>query len=315
MILAAGLTPAWQQILCFSRLQRGDVNRATQAHWCASGKVINAGMALATLGASAHVVSPVGGWSGQALANDCARRGLSATWTPSQSPTRVCTTLLDDTQHDSTELVENAGPLTPDERAEFLTPYRRYAGQAEAVVLTGSLPAQTPATFYRELLEATPCPAVLDARGPELLAALPCRPRVIKPNRDELALTVNRPLPDRASVLTAMRTLIERGARSVIVTQGKAAVWVMESETSGLHAWELIPPEVKVAVNPIGCGDCLAAALAWSLARGDTLLDAVRMGMAAAADNVTQFLPSCLSLSRVEAWVRQIPPPRPLDIP
>ncbi|RPI12180.1 MAG: NADPH-dependent assimilatory sulfite reductase hemoprotein subunit, partial [Acidobacteriales bacterium] len=38
-------------------------------------------------------------------------------------------------------------------------------------------------------------------------------------------------------------------------------------------------------VNPIGCGDCLAAGTAWGLARGDSLVDAVRLGIAAAADN------------------------------
>ena len=39
MIVAAGLTPAWQQILRFDALRLGEVNRAVEAHWCASGKV------------------------------------------------------------------------------------------------------------------------------------------------------------------------------------------------------------------------------------------------------------------------------------
>ena len=46
VILAAGLTPAWQQILVFERFSPGEVNRATQAVWCASGKVLNVGCAL-----------------------------------------------------------------------------------------------------------------------------------------------------------------------------------------------------------------------------------------------------------------------------
>jgi tagatose 6-phosphate kinase len=179
------------------------------------------------------------------------------------------------------------------------------ASRAKFAVLTGSLPKGTSITFYAELLSSTACPVLLDVRGPELLQALVYRPRVVKPNREELAFTVGRSLPDRASVLAAMRELIERGAESVVVTHGKAAVWVMENS----DAWELTPPTVAPEVNPIGCGDCFAAGIASGLARGDSLLDAVRLGLAAASDNVTQLLPARLSQERVEAWRKQIAPP------
>ena len=46
MILAAGLTPAWQQILCFDDVQPGRSEPRSEVHWCASGKVLNVGMAL-----------------------------------------------------------------------------------------------------------------------------------------------------------------------------------------------------------------------------------------------------------------------------
>jgi tagatose 6-phosphate kinase len=297
MILAAGLTPAWQQIMRFNQVRSGEVNRAADVHWCASGKAINAGLALATLGASVHTLSPAGGWSGQAIRAEFAERGLVATWTSTAAATRICTTILDDYAGTSTELVENAAALTTAELADFLAKYHDLAKQADAVILTGSLPKGTPATFYKSLLEKTPCPVVLDARGPELEAALACRPRVVKPNREELAGTAGRALPDRASVLSAMRGLVERGAGSVVVTQGKGPIWIMEGES----AWELTPPEVAPIINPIGSGDCLAAGLALGLARGESLLDAARLGIAAAAANVMHLLPARFSLDNVEA--------------
>ena len=57
MILAAGLTPAWQQILSFRRFIPGEVNRAEQSIWCGSGKVLNVGCALHHLGASEFVIA------------------------------------------------------------------------------------------------------------------------------------------------------------------------------------------------------------------------------------------------------------------
>jgi sugar/nucleoside kinase (ribokinase family) len=59
-------------------------------------------------------------------------------------------------------------------------------------------------------------------------------------------------------------------------------------------------------VNPIGCGDCLAAGLAIGLNRGQSLKEAVRLGMAAAADNVTQLQPARLDPQRVQGWLGQI---------
>ena len=70
--------------------------------------------------------------------------------------------------------------------------------------------------------------------------------------------------------------------------------------------WELTPPAVTPVVNPIGCGDCLAAGIAAGLERGETLVDAVRLGIAMASDNVTQLLPARLSSERVAAWLQSV---------
>jgi tagatose 6-phosphate kinase len=302
VIVAAGLTPALQQIMCFDRLRPGEVNRAREVAWCPSGKNINVGMALAALGEEAATLSPLGGRTGQAIAHEFTQRGLAGRWTTMAAPTRVCTTLLDRATATTTELVQNAGPLSEAELGEFRAAYRETAARADVVVLTGSLPHGTPATFYRELLRNTGCPVVLDGRGPELLAALECRPRVVKPNREELGMTVSRSVDDEAGLRAAVHELLDRGAQAVVVTQGKEAVWVAEGE----GVWRLTPPAVEPVVNPIGCGDCLAAGIAVGLRRGWTVLEAVRFGMAAAADNVTQLLPACLDPRRVEKWRARI---------
>ena len=61
MILSAGLTPAWQQILVFDSFRYGEVNRAAQVVWCSSGKVFNAGIAAHLLGGPSLTLATVGG--------------------------------------------------------------------------------------------------------------------------------------------------------------------------------------------------------------------------------------------------------------
>jgi tagatose 6-phosphate kinase len=291
VILAAGLTPAWQQILRFDSLELGEVNRAQEAHWCASGKVFNVAIALAQLGADCRMVSPVGTNVLRQVESELSGLGVQSRLVVCDTPTRVCTTLIESASGTVTELVENARPLDMaivDRVGEL---FAGEAGSADVVVLTGSLPGGTPVGFYRDLVAASRGKVVLDARGPELLAALEARPFVVKPNREELAHTMRQPLTDDAALLAAMRELNRRGAEWVVVTEGKRAVWA--ASTQGV--WRMQPPAVEHVINPIGCGDSLAAGLAWGLSTNRELLDSLAIGIAAAGQNAAQLLPARLN--------------------
>lgn len=298
MILAAGLTPAWQQIVLLDTLRVGEVNRAREVQWCASGKVLNVGIALSHLcrgEISAKTVSLVGGAPQSSIVREFADTEVAARWVESSIPTRVCTTILDHATGATTELVENAQSIPLSELAEFSQVYAEEAAAADVVVLTGSLPAGTPHGFYAELLAQTRGRVILDARGDALLAALEHRPFVVKPNREELGQTLGGSLETDDELLSAMRELNRRGATWVVISQGKDAVWISSADS----VYRAQPLQVDV-VNPIGCGDCLAAGIAWAIAAGHDMPDAVRYGIAAAAENARQLLPARLDRMRVE---------------
>lgn len=122
-------------------------------------------------------------------------------------------------------------------------------------------------------------------------------PYVIKPNREELARTVGRPLEDDEELIAAMRSLNERGAQWVVITSGSGPVWV----SSTRELYRLDPPEIQDLVNPIACGDGMAATIAWATRAGQSPHDAVRFGLAAAAQNARQLLPSRLDPTKLEA--------------
>ena len=287
MILCAGLTPAWQHILVFDGFRYGEVNRAAEAHWCASGKVFNAGIAAHRLGGSSLTLAPVGGPVLPQIEADLRRLGVPFRWVVTESATRVCTTLLDRSTRAVTELVENGRSLSAGELDAFLQAYAEEAARAKVVVLIGSLPAGTPDAYYRQLLERTGCPAVLDFRGDGLLGALDLKPYVVKPNREELARTVGHALDDDRALLDAMRSLNRRGAQWVVITEGGRPVWL----SSAQKAYKLYPPAAAQVVNPIGCGDAMSAAIAWATRDGRDIVEAVRLGIAAAGENIQQLLP------------------------
>jgi tagatose 6-phosphate kinase len=306
LILAAGLTPAWQYVLEFDRLDVGEVNRARRSRWFASGKAVNVGLALHHLGAPAKTVSYSGGATGDLLEAEFAATGAQARWVRTATPTRICTTLIDRTSGHTTELVENSAPVSAAELQSFEDAFADEAASADVIVFSGSLPNGTPKEFYRRLLDraASSSPAlqtggatklVLDIRGPELIECLPRRPFLVKPNREELGATVGRRLKTDADLLAAMREINAAGAEWVLVTNGPDAAWL----TSATETWRVRPPQGVANVNPIGCGDCVAAGIAVGLSQGLPVTECVRLGQAAAAANLEQMTSARFAANRV----------------
>ena len=139
------------------------------------------------------------------------------------------------------------------------------------------------------------------------MSVLDLEPYVVKPNREELARTVGRPLDRDDELVAAMQELNGRGAQWVVITQGGEPVWV----TSSTEVYRLAPPSADRIVNPIACGDAMAAAIAWATRDGRPVVDAVKLGIAAAADNLRHLLPSRLDPARVQALAKRVRIERP----
>ena len=301
MILASGLTPAWQQILVFDECTPGHVNRAREAHWCASGKVLNVGIALAQLGADCQVFSVGGGWPLTAMRGDLNNLGVNHRWVETLTTTRVCTTVLDTNTKITTELVQNASPMTRSELALYRRDFSEILDSEDILVLTGSLPKGTPESYYAELMQHAPQRTILDIRGAELMATLPMKPFLVKPNVEELSQTLRRPIKTPEEVSAGIDELHRHGAQWVLITQGCGPVLLASPD----KRYSFVPPEAKV-VNPIGCGDCLTAGVAMALAEGAEMVEAVKFGMGAAADNLQHLLPGRLVRKRVEEFKNQV---------
>jgi tagatose 6-phosphate kinase len=309
MILSVGLTPAWQQILTFDAFRPGEVNRATSAAWCASGKVFNAGIGVAQLGGDSHMLAPIGGPNRRIIEDELNSLGVRFHPIPTETATRICTTVLDRNAHAETELVEEGRPILDDELAMFLERYEELAPKADVIVLIGSLPPNVSHSLYRQLIKPAHCPVVCDFRGEGLLNALDAHPFLVKPNREELQHTFQRPLTSESLCFDAMRQLNERGAEWAVVTDGPHPILI-----SSLHAcYRIAPPKIvdEEIVNPIGCGDAMTATIAWASDPKVGLpwknekgvldvLDRIRLGVAASCVKLQDLLPCRLHLDQVK---------------
>lgn len=299
MILCIGATPAAQRVMLFRRLTLGAVNRAATTLEDAAGKSVNVAKVLQALGRHPLATGFIGGQRGEWLRAALAAKGIELDFITVAAHTRQCLTVLDESAGASTELVEESRPLPPSDYEQLAALVRRRLDSpCRAVVMSGSLTPGGPVDFYRrctQLAHEAAVLSVVDAQGPALLAALPARPGLVKPNRSELAATLDRPLENEAAVLTAMRDLHAHGAQRVVVTAGKDPTLAFD----GNHAWRIHPPRIN-ALNPIGSGDAFTAGLVWRLLRGEDLGEAGRWATAAGAADALTLLPGELTLTEVE---------------
>ena len=300
MILCIGTTPTLQRTMTFDRLTVDDVNRAAAAHEHASGKAVNVARVLHTLGVNTSVTGFAGGMRGRALIDDLARSGVPHDFVPTTTQTRLCTTLIDRATGQVTELVEESPVATQHEWSQLIARIESLLPGAKTLVLSGTLAPGAPEDFLARWLGRGPR-VIVDAKGPQLLAALGHPDCIAKLNQDEFAQTVGAAIESEADLLAhAGRHAPKNGL--LIVTRGRQGA---VATTGDGRAYRAHPAE-NTAVSPIGSGDAFAAGLAAALTRGDDVSIALKLATACAAANVLTPYSGVLHNADVERLLAQV---------
>ena len=156
--------------MIFSRLAEGEVNRAEQVFYRASGKSINVARGLHTLGEEAALITPLGGKTGEIVLADLKNSTIPHRIVITRAQTRTCITAVDRSRREATELVEEAEKLRPAEIAQLKKTFLQSLRGASMAILSGSLAAGVSKDFYADCCAAANArnvKVILDARGPE----------------------------------------------------------------------------------------------------------------------------------------------------
>jgi tagatose 6-phosphate kinase len=283
MILCLGTTPVLQRTMLFARLHVDAVNRALEVSEHASGKSINVARVLHTLGEDVIAAGFLGGDSGRFIRAELTASHIAHEFIPVTPPTRMCITAMDRANNTATELVQEASEVEKPAWGKLRSRVAELMPRARVLVLSGSLPPSAPQDFYAYCVNRATESAVIsivDAAGEPLRRALASKPLVVKPNRSELAKTLDTPIESEAAFRDAIRQLVAQGPSWAVITEGKAGAVVSDGETF----WRVRSPKVD-AINPIGSGDALAAGLASAIARGQRLPEACKLAVACGAAN------------------------------
>ena len=272
-------------------LTEGGIVRLAGSTTEPGGKGVNVARAIAAAGGD--VVSVLPAAASDPIVTALRTLGLELATVAVQSPVRTNYTLVDPAGT-TTKLNEPGAALSAETRAVLGAVLHGHAATAQWVVLSGSLPPGTPADWYAQLvrsLRGTGVRIAVDTSEAPLLALLSAgpgaAPDLLKPNAEELAqlagLSEDEVLEDPTVMLSAVRSLHDRGVAEVLLTLGGDGA-VLSTADGGL--WTAMPPAVTVR-STVGAGDSsLAGHLLASLAGAppvERLRTAVAYGAASAS--------------------------------
>ncbi len=314
MIITLGTTPAFARTMVFDEVVADDVNRTGEVYEHAAGKGINVAKVVRTLGEEVVAMGFLGGDTGKYIRAQLDTMTIKHAFVEVPTKTRTCITVLDDSNKQVTELIEEAVPVEQPHWDKLRQTFADLVTHATLVVLSGSLPPDAPAEFYAEcvrLAHGANVRCIVDATGEALGHAIVEKPYVIKPNEDELADTTGVPIDSDVTLREGLRQVLNAGANWCLVSRGGDPAILGGAEPGQrLIAMQIRPPEVEV-ISPIGSGDSLAAGVAVALARGMSMPDAARLGVACGAANAKTLLAGFVKFDdvfelhpqvQIEAW-------------
>ncbi|MFE9412944.1 1-phosphofructokinase [Streptomyces sp. NPDC006704] len=312
-ILTVTPNPSLDRTYEIPGLRRGEVLRAGRERVDPGGKGVNVSRAVAAAGHRTAAVLPLGGAPGDLLADLLAAEGIEVAAVPVAGRTRSNIALV---EADGTLTKINApGPeLSAAESESLLAAVREHSARADWIACGGSLPLGLSPQWYAGLVaraHAAGARVALDTSGASLVAALRERPDVVKPNAEELAQAVGRPLATIGDAVKAAEEVRESGAGAVLASLGvDGQLLVTASGTYFARA------SVDAVRSNVGAGDASLAGFLMAGGEGPEALAAAVAHGAAAVRLPGSVMPAPADLAPASVTVTQaVPLERPLRSP
>ncbi len=302
MFLTVCMNPTLQKTLIFPAVHNNEVNRTACHRLDVSGKGINVSRVLGQLGKKVVHLTQLGGTLRPLFLDLCEKDNIDIRYVESGSEIRFCYTLLEESCHGVTELVEESEPVSDETESAIMNLYEALLSDADWLIISGTKAGGFSGRLVPEMAKQAKARGkkmVLDIRGDDLLNSLSYKPDIVKPNMLEFVSTF---FPEKTKQGTFavseedMLPLVKEKAAELslngtswVITRGSKAVWVFQEGN-----FDEITFDAVIPVNTTGSGDAFTAALASSLSEGNSLKDAVREGIRCGALNAAFVKPGTI---------------------
>lgn len=289
MILCVSLSPCLEINFEVDSLSVGKMHKVINRRTFFTGKAMNVATGLARLGAHAVVSGFMHEENGRLFEQEMHKEGVTYKFVWNKGRVKEVYNFVDNRSM-LTEIVDEATPIDAKNGELLFKTVADLSENCNAVVFSGDIAAGLPEDYMYKVLSVIP-PHVLkivDTDGYRLVKLLDCGIDLIKPNAEELSRATGMKITDRDSMVRACESLVEKGAKRVLLSLGKQGAIICDGRR------RLFCTSLNVAMNSTaGAGDAMVAAATKALSEGADLADILRCGVAAGTASVT--LPDSIS--------------------
>ncbi|OHS97378.1 1-phosphofructokinase [Tritrichomonas foetus] len=285
MITTVTLNPAIDKTVHVPSLEIAQLNRISHVHVVYAGKGINVAKGISHLGHSVTASGFLYSEDIQAATSALEKEGIIVDFVICPGHTRINTKVFDMKHKNVTELNENGVETSQEYIDSLINKIVDLSKSSKYLILSGSLPPKCPADIYAQLIEKVKpnCEVILDASNAALSEGIKAKPKMIKPNKDELIALVGHDLKNIEEIKNAAIDLVNQGIEIVCVSLGHEGAIITDGKAS------YFAPVVHVQVKGTVCaGDSMVAGLCVGFSEGLSLKEAFRKGVAAATACVMQ---------------------------
>ena len=223
-----------------------------------------------------------GGLTGHMLQDLLDHEGLDHRSVPVRDLTRINFMVIEEATGLQFRFGMPGPTLTEPEWQRCLLELSAIQPKPDYIVASGSLPPGVPDDFYARVTRISRelgARLIVDTSGEALRAAVKAGVYLFKPNMRELQGLVGRNIRDESQLEISAREVVERGGSEIVVVSlGAAGALMVTRERSE----RIRAPTVPIG-SKVGAGDSMVAGIVLSLARGMSVREAVRFGVAAGA--------------------------------
>ena len=299
MIYTVTFSPAIDYVVDLTKFEIGEINRTQQEQAFPGGKGINVSLVLANLGKSSVATGFLGGFTGDFIKQELAKRHISSGFIEVNGTTRINVKI----RAGKETAINGQGPHITDEEIEQLISQLEKLNKDDLLVISGTVPKSLPDNIYEMILERIKdngVTVIVDATKEILLNTLKYHPLLVKPNKEELEEMFNVTINSDQELIDNASKLLKLGARNVIVSLGgDGALLVGE----GLEPTLRKAPQGKV-VNTVGAGDSLVAGFIAEYQDSKNIAKAFKQGIA--TGSASAFSEYLATKEEVEALLKQM---------
>ncbi|MBU3157198.1 1-phosphofructokinase [Clostridium estertheticum] len=298
MIYTVTFNPAIDYVITVDDFKAGLINRVASEEKFAGGKGINVSRVLNNFGIQTKALGFVGGFTGKFIIDSLESQGVETDFIEISGDTRINVKLK---SKEETE-INGAGPIIKDQDLSKLFKIVEGLTSNDYLVLSGNVQKSVPTDIYARLQKkcaSNNVKVVVDTTGDALVATLPNKPFLIKPNNHELGEIFNKELTNTDEIIEYAKKLIVMGAQNVIISMAERGALLI-CESGVYHA---TPAKGKVQ-NSVGAGDSVIAGFLAKYSQSKDLIEAFRWG--ATSGSATAFSKDLCKKEDIEHYLAQV---------